>query len=119
MEKDITYFERPGKINTPRVIKLAKMRAGESGIADIIVASLTGESALKVAEVFGEQMNIVCVRFIPGASWSVTDEYGANHAYGSRCWRCANKLRGNRSCGHRKRVGYSYSHKAVSVYKDI
>lgn len=77
MKKDITYFERPGKINTPRVIKLAKMRAGEPGIADIIVASLTGESALKVAEVFGEQMNIVCVRFIPGASWSVTDEYGA------------------------------------------
>jgi len=77
MEKEITYFERPGRINTLPVIGLARTRAMELGIEYIIVASLTGESALRVSEEIGGNAKIVCVRFLPEAYWSVKDEYGA------------------------------------------
>jgi len=76
VKKEITYFERPGRINTPQVIELAKTRALELGIEYIIVASLTGESALKASEEVGSKAKIVCVRFLPEAYWSVKDEYG-------------------------------------------
>jgi len=65
MIKEIMYFERMRPINTNKTIELAKKRAEELGIKHIVVASLTGESALKVAKTFVKATNIVCVRFLP------------------------------------------------------
>ena len=52
MEAKIVYFDEPGKQNTDEVLRLAKRRAEELGIKTILVASTTGDTALKAMEVF-------------------------------------------------------------------
>ncbi|WJI09098.1 hypothetical protein FGU46_02835 [Methanobacterium sp. CWC-01] len=49
MEKKIEYFENPGIENTDRLIELVKKRAAELGIKTMVVASVSGESSLKLA----------------------------------------------------------------------
>ncbi|HMK53964.1 MAG TPA: pyruvate kinase alpha/beta domain-containing protein [Methanobacteriaceae archaeon] len=51
MEKKIEYFETPGIENTDQLIELVKERSEELGIKTIVVASVTGESSLKLAKV--------------------------------------------------------------------
>jgi len=50
IKKDIHYFLKPGKENTEKAIELARKRAKELGIKHIVVASLSGETGLKVVE---------------------------------------------------------------------
>jgi len=75
----VEYFERPGLVNTEKVIKLCRKRAEELGIRFVVVASLTGGSAVKVAEAFKDlDATIVSVRYLPGGAWTVKEEpYGA------------------------------------------
>ena len=47
VKKIIVYFERGGVENTYETLKLARERADELGIRDIIVASTHGGTALK------------------------------------------------------------------------
>jgi hypothetical protein len=54
MEKKIEYFENPGAENTDKLIELVKDRSAELGINDIVVASVSGESALKLARAMPE-----------------------------------------------------------------
>jgi hypothetical protein len=37
--KEILYFESPGEVNTDETLKIAKERADELGIRDVVVAS--------------------------------------------------------------------------------
>jgi hypothetical protein len=60
MEKKIYYFENPGKQNTDKLIQLAKERIEELGIKNIVVASVTGETTLKVAKKI-QDVNMVSV----------------------------------------------------------
>lgn len=60
VEKPIVYFDRPGKDNTEMVLALAKKRAEELGIRDIVVASTGGETGVKASEVF-KGFNLVVV----------------------------------------------------------
>ena len=46
------YFEKPGPQNTEETLKLAKERAEELEIRNIVVASTTGETGAKASEVF-------------------------------------------------------------------
>ena len=48
--KNITYFKTPGKANTEKTIELAIDCAKENNIKQIVVATYTGETALKVKE---------------------------------------------------------------------
>jgi hypothetical protein len=48
----ITYFQKPGKGNTERTLRIAKERAEESGIRQIVVATTGGETGRRAAEVF-------------------------------------------------------------------
>lgn len=50
MEKTIYYFETPGEENTDKLIELVKARKEDLGINNIIVASVSGKTTLKVAE---------------------------------------------------------------------
>jgi hypothetical protein len=50
MEKSIHYFENPGEENTDKVIELVKERKNELGIEYIVIASATGNSAVKLGE---------------------------------------------------------------------
>ena len=48
--QEIIYFDRPGKRNTDGVIRAVRKRVEELGIGQVVVATNTGETALKVWE---------------------------------------------------------------------
>ena len=61
-------FERPGPINTDSVIEAAK--AASVNCRYIVVASITGDSALRVVERISDK-NVICVTCPQGMSWEV------------------------------------------------
>ena len=54
MEKTINYFENKGAENTDNVVELVKQRKEELGIKNIVVASVSGKTALKLREAMGD-----------------------------------------------------------------
>ncbi|MBS7611715.1 hypothetical protein KEJ27_05850 [Candidatus Bathyarchaeota archaeon] len=60
VEKNIVYFTIPGEDNTEAVLALARKRAEELGIKDIVVASTRGETGVKASKVF-KGFNLVVV----------------------------------------------------------
>jgi hypothetical protein len=52
IERKIIYFPQTGSQNTDEVLRLAKLRAKELGIKSILVASTTGDTAVKAVEAF-------------------------------------------------------------------
>jgi len=74
MEARIVYFDQPGKNNTDEVLRLAKTRAEELGIKSILVASTTGETAVKALEVF-KGAKIVVVSHFTGMRGPNTQEF--------------------------------------------
>jgi hypothetical protein len=63
MEAKIVYFDEPGGKNTDEVLLLAKRRAEELGLKTILVASTTGDTALKAMEVFKGARIVVVSHF--------------------------------------------------------
>lgn len=60
MESKIVYFEKQGKQNTDKVLRIARKRADELGINTILVSSTWGYTALKAVDVFkGKKVVIV------------------------------------------------------------
>lgn len=60
IEKTVVYFSNPGEDNTEAVLALARRRAEELGIRDIVVASTRGETGVKASKIFKE-FNLVVV----------------------------------------------------------
>ena len=54
-------FDRQGPQNTEATLKLAMEAAREEGIHKIVVASCSGETALKLAELEHEGIRLICV----------------------------------------------------------
>jgi len=52
VERKTIYFESPGRHNTVTVLRLVKKHAAAEGIRNIVVASTTGETGAKAAQVF-------------------------------------------------------------------
>ena len=50
MELKTVYFENPGRGNTDEVLRIARQRAEELGIKTVLVASTTGETAVKAMD---------------------------------------------------------------------
>ena len=48
----ILYFEKPGKENTERTLQIAREHVEKSGIRQILVATTTGDTGRRAAEVF-------------------------------------------------------------------
>jgi hypothetical protein len=65
METKIVYFEERGRQNTEQTLQLARDRAETLGIADIVVASYTGDTGVQVSQIFGDR-NIVVVAGVMG-----------------------------------------------------
>jgi hypothetical protein len=65
MENKITYFEKIENANTVETFRLAKQRASELGIRNVLVASTRGDTGVKAAEYF-QGFNIVVVRIASG-----------------------------------------------------
>ena len=62
MESRVTYFEKPGKMNTPQVLSIVKQRAHETGIRKIVLASTRGGTARDFAEAFaGTDVQLVVI----------------------------------------------------------
>ena len=64
-EKTITYFDSPGEENTDEVLKLAKERAEELELRDVVVASTKGETGVKASKLF-KGFNVVVVTHCTG-----------------------------------------------------
>lgn len=68
--KKILYFETPGAHNTDKVVEAVTERVKEGDIKHVIVASISGRTALRVAEELkGLAVSVVCVSGCP--SWLV------------------------------------------------
>jgi hypothetical protein len=52
METQTVYFEKPGRENTPEVLRIARRRAEELKIETIVIASTTGATAVQAMDVF-------------------------------------------------------------------
>lgn len=62
MENKIYYFEETKPENTSTVLDLAKKKALEKGIKNVLIASTTGETGAKAIEAFkGSGINIIVV----------------------------------------------------------
>jgi hypothetical protein len=78
MEKSIYYFESPGEQNTDKLIELVKQKKEELGIKNIVVASVSGKTALKLRESM-DDVDIVSITHHAGfkekGKLEITDEY--------------------------------------------
>lgn len=62
MERVTVYFEQKGKTNTGQVLRIARDRARELGVRQVVVASTHGRTALQAAEVFaGSGVELIAV----------------------------------------------------------
>lgn len=59
------YFEKPGPENTENTLKLAKKRAKQLNIKNIVVASTTGETGAKASKLF-KDYNLTVVTHVTG-----------------------------------------------------
>lgn len=59
------YFKEPGAVNTDETLRLAKRRADELGIRNVVVASYSGVTGVKASQVFKEY-NLVIVAGMVG-----------------------------------------------------
>jgi hypothetical protein len=75
---ETVYFENPGPQNTEETLKLAKKRADELGIRNIIVASSTGETGAKASEAF-RGYNLTVVSHVTGFRKPDTQELLPKH----------------------------------------
>ncbi len=78
MEKKILYFEKTGPENTDKLLQLAKERADELGITDLVVATTHGGTALRALEAFASTgLNLVAVTISEGykdRGWCITEQ---------------------------------------------
>ncbi|MDP3878742.1 MAG: pyruvate kinase alpha/beta domain-containing protein [Dehalococcoidales bacterium] len=65
VEAKTVYFENSGSENTEEVLRIARRRAEEAGINTVLVASNSGDTAVKATEVF-KGMKVVAVSRITG-----------------------------------------------------
>ncbi len=67
IEKKIVYFEKPGKQNTEETLKLAIERCEELDLRYMVVASSTGETAMKAYNLLeGKDIRLVVVTYHRG-----------------------------------------------------
>ena len=74
MERKIVYFSEPGSQNTDEVLRIARLRAEELGIKTILVASTTGDTAVKALETF-KGARVVAVSHFAGMKGPNTQEF--------------------------------------------
>ena len=74
MEAKTVYFENTGGENTDEVLRIAKERAEELGIKKIVVASTSGDTAVKAMEVFKGQ-RVIAVSHVTGMREPDTQEF--------------------------------------------
>jgi hypothetical protein len=78
MEKKVLYFEKSGKENTDRVLRLARERAEELKIDQVVVASSHGHTAKRAKAILGDLgVKLVAVTICHGwasEGWTMSDK---------------------------------------------
>jgi hypothetical protein len=65
MEVKTVYFENTGRKNTEEVLRIARQRAEELGIKTILVASTSGDTAVKAIKVFSG-LKVIVISHVTG-----------------------------------------------------
>lgn len=65
METKTIYFDKAGPENTDETLRIAKQRAQELGVKTILIASTTGDTALKAMDAL-KGLNVVAVSWATG-----------------------------------------------------
>jgi len=65
MELKTVYFEKPGSENTEEVLGIARQRAEELGIKTIVMASTSGNTAVRAMDVF-QGLKVIVVTHVTG-----------------------------------------------------
>ena len=58
-EKKIVYFDKMGKVNTENTLRLAKERFDELGLKKVIIATSSGDTAVKALDYFKSEECVV------------------------------------------------------------
>lgn len=74
MELKATYFDKVGMDNTTEVLRIAKQRAEELGIKTIVVASTSGDTAVKAMDVL-QGLRVIVVTHVTGRREPNTREF--------------------------------------------
>jgi uncharacterized protein len=80
LNKSITYFEKPGEINTLAVIEAVKTRALELDIKEVVIASTSGKAGAAMAEALQDSnIKIIVVTHQYGTTeegkWDMESQY--------------------------------------------
>jgi len=65
MELKTVYFENPGSENTDETLRIARLRAEELGIKNVVVASTTGDTAVRAMDAF-QGLRVIVVTHVTG-----------------------------------------------------
>jgi hypothetical protein len=74
MELKTTYFENPGKENTEEVLRIVRQRAEELGIKTIVIATTTGDTAVKAMDAL-QGLKVIVVTHVAGMRGPNTQEF--------------------------------------------
>ena len=74
MEANTVYFDNPGSENTEAVLDIARRRAEELGINTILVASTTGETAVRAMDAL-KGLRVIAVSHVAGMRGPNTQEF--------------------------------------------
>jgi len=79
VERTIFYFDEKGPVNTEKALKIALAHAREASIGTIVVASSTGETALKLHQMAGDEVKIIAVTYNAGSRFqSAVEQFNKN-----------------------------------------
>ena len=80
MELKTVYFEKPGKDNTEETLQIAKQRAEQLGIRNIVVASTIGTTAVRATEVLSNcSYRVIAVTHVTGFREPDQQEFTDEH----------------------------------------
>ena len=74
MELKTVYFEKPGGENTEAVLRIARQRAEELGIKNIVVASTRGDTAVRAMDIL-QGLRVIVVSHATGLREPDTQEF--------------------------------------------
>jgi hypothetical protein len=74
MESKTVYFDEPGSENTEGALRIARQRADELGIKKVVVASTSGDTAVKAVDVF-RGLRVIAVSHVSGFRAPNTQEF--------------------------------------------
>ena len=78
--KSIHYFKKKGPTNTPKTLEVALEGCKEFAVNSIVVASSTGDTALKLREMADSSIDIIAVTYSAGIKYTDKIETFNRHA---------------------------------------